>query len=705
MWYNIGAQSVVQLCFTGGLLMQHFQKQQFGTRLLALGLSAGLIMGSLTGCGNQGQDTGSSDTLAASTTSASAGVTNITTFPLPDGPEESTIFVEPVDGISDDFYRGMDASAVLALENSGVKYYNFDGEEQDVFMTLAQAGVNYIRLRVWNDPYDENGNGYGGGNNDVATAIALGQRATKYGMKVCIDFHYSDFWADPKKQFVPKAWEGMDIEEKSDALYNFTLESLTQLLDAGVDVGMVQIGNEINNGMSGETDVANVRKLLTAGSKAVREAAANSGKEILVAVHYTNIDDMKKLDTLLTGLQVKEIDYDIVGLSFYPYWHGTIEDLKNAIIHIRDTYGKKVYVAENAYCYTAEDGDGSANSVEGTDDLAEGYSASVQGQANEVRDVCAAASEAGAEGVFYWEGTWIPVGPADADNSNLWEKYGSGWASSYASGYDPKDAGQYYGGCSWDNQAMFDFTGHPLASLNVFKYLKYGATAPLAVDSIPAVTVACNIGTDPELPDTVSVIYNDRSEAQVPVIWNTDDVAAIDTENGGNFTVSGTLEDGTEVTAAVTVERINYVQNPSFEDADTSMWTVNYSGETDPTDYQVKAADAHSGEVAFHFWSGSADMDFSIEQSFTDLEPGTYELSAFSQGGDLSDDASMELYALVDGRELTAPFKLTTYADWQNPAIPEIKVTDGSLTIGVRYKCNVNSWGTLDDVTLYKIAE
>lgn len=682
--------------------MHHFTRLSH-KRLLALCLSAGLIMGSLSGCGSQGS--AATDTIAEPAVSATVGTTDNTAFPLPEGPEESTIFVEPVDGISDDFYRGMDASAVLALENSGVKYYNFDGKEQDVFMTLAQAGVNYIRLRVWNDPYDENGNGYGGGNNDVATASALGQRATKYGMKVCIDFHYSDFWADPKKQFVPKAWEGMDIDEKSDALYNFTLESLTQLLDAGVDVGMVQIGNEINNGMSGETDVANVRKLLTAGSKAVREAAANSGKEILVAVHYTNIDDMKKLDTLLTGLQVKEIDYDIVGLSFYPYWHGTIEDLKNAIIHIRDTYGKKVYVAENAYCYTAEDGDGSANSVEGTDDLAEGYSASVQGQANEVRDVCAAASEAGAEGVFYWEGTWIPVGPADADNSALWEKYGSGWASSYASGYDPKDAGQYYGGCSWDNQAMFDFTGHPLASLNVFKYLKYGATALLAVDSIPAVTVACNIGTDPELPDTVSVIYNDRSEAQVPVIWNTDDVAAIDTENGGNFTVSGTLEDGTEVTAAVTVDRINYVQNPSFEDSDTSMWTVNYSGETDPTDYQVKAADAHSGEVAFHFWSGSADMDFSIEQSFTDLEPGTYELSAFSQGGDLSDDASMELYALVDGRELTAPFKLTTYADWQNPAIPEIKVTDGSLTIGVRYKCNVNSWGTLDDVTLYKIAE
>lgn len=698
--YNIYVQSVVRLCFVGGLLIQHFSKQ-LRTRLLTLYLSAGLVMGGLPGCGSQ--DLEIADTVAESAVTATADATDVTTFSQPEGPEESTIYVEPVDGISDDFYRGMDVSAVLALENSGVKYYNFDGEEQDVFMTLAQAGVNYIRLRVWNDPYDENGNGYGGGNNDVATAITLGQRATQYGMKVCIDFHYSDFWADPKKQFVPKAWEGIDIEEKSAALYNFTLESLTQILEAGVDVGMVQVGNEINNGMCGETDVANVRKLLTAGSKAVREVAASSGKDILVAVHYTNIDDMKKLDTLLTGLQVKEIDYDIVGLSFYPYWHGTMEDLKNAITHVRNTYGKKVYVAENAYCYTSEDGDGSANSIKGTDDLAEGYSASVQGQANEVRDVCAAASEAGAEGIFYWEGTWIPVGPADADNSAIWEKYGSGWASSYAGGYDPKDAGQYYGGSSWDNQAMFDFTGHPLASLNIFKYLKFGATAPLAIDTIPEIVVSCNIGAEVKLPDTVSIIYNDRSEEQVPVTWDAEDIAAIDTENGGEFTVAGSLDEGTEVTAIVTVERVNYVQNPGFEDADTSMWTVTYSGETNPTDYQVKAADAHSGEVAFHFWSGTSDMDFSIEQSFTDLEPGTHELSAFSQGGDLAADASMELYAVVDGKELTVPFMLTTYADWQNPTVSGIKVTDGTLTIGVRYQCNKNSWGTLDDVTLHRV--
>lgn len=170
-------------------------------------VSGGLAVTALAGCG--GSDGG---TEQSAQTEVSGGIktaaedNKVTTFALPDGPEESEIYVEPIADLPDDFIRGMDASAVLSLENSGVTYYNYEGKEQDVFETLAQSGVNYIRLRVWNDPYDADGNGYGGGNNDVATAVTLGKRATAYGMKVCVDFHYSDFWADPKRQHAPKAW-------------------------------------------------------------------------------------------------------------------------------------------------------------------------------------------------------------------------------------------------------------------------------------------------------------------------------------------------------------------------------------------------------------------------------------------------------------------------------------------------------------------
>lgn len=569
---------------------------------------------------------------------------------MPTGPEDSPVYVEAVPGISDDFIRGMDASSVLVEENSGVVYYNFDGEEQDVFQTLAEAGVNYIRLRVWNDPYDENGNGYGGGNNDLKTAVELGKRATKYGMKVCIDFHYSDFWADPKRQHTPKAWEGMTLEEKTEALYSYTKDSLKELLDAGVDVCMVQIGNEINYGMSGETESDNVLALLKSGSKAVREVSEEKKQEIEIVVHYTKINESKKLYQLVKNLNDGGLDYDTIGLSYYPFWDGSMKNMQNVVKTIREEYGKKVVIAETSYCYTSEDGDGSGNSLKGTDDLVDGYPATVQGQTSMIRDVIAAANEAGASGVFYWEGVWLPVGKATENNSPIWEKYGSGWASSYASDYDPEDAGLYYGGCSWDNQAFFDFEGHPLASLNLFKYLKYGTTLSSAVNYVPV----------------------EKKE---------------ETEE---LDVSG-LE--------------NLVLNPGFEEEDTSMWTVAFEGETNPTDFFLKPEDAYSGDMSFHFFSPDSDMKFSIEQSFTGLEAGTYYLTAYSQGGDSKNGATFELYAVTGGQEQTAAFKLTTYADWQNPVIPAIEVTDGTLTIGVRISSNAASWGTVDDFGLYKLPE
>lgn len=604
--------------------------------MVTMCLCAGLGVSLLSGCG------GKSETKE-----------NDFKVVLPTGPEDSDVYVEAVPELSDDFIRGMDASSVLVEEKSGVKFYNFQGEEQDVFQTFAEAGVNYIRIRVWNDPYDENGNGYGGGNNDVATAIELGKRATKYGMKVCVDFHYSDFWADPKRQHAPKTWKDMTVEEKSDALYQFTTESLTQMIEAGVDVGMVQIGNEINYGMAGETSSDNVITLLQSGSKAVREISKSHKKDIQVVVHYTRITEPAKLYGLVEKLEKKELDYDILGLSYYPFWDGSLQNMKTVVSKICEKYNKKVMIAETSYCYTSEDGDGYGNSLVGTTDLVEGYAATVQGQTSMIRDVVAAANEGGAIGVFYWEGAWLPVGEANEDNSSIWEKYGSGWASSYASDYDPEDAGLYYGGCSWDNQAFFDFKGHPLASINVWKYLKYGTTLESAKDYVPS-----DEQEDTNQKETVD--YSDLT---------------------------------------------NLVKNPGFEEKDTSMWKVSYVGESNQTDFFMKPEDAYSGDMSFHFFSADSDMEFSLEQEFTNLEPGIYYLTMFSQGGDCADNASFELYAKTTEKEQTASFQLTTYIDWKNPVIAEIQVTDGNLVIGVRVKTNAKSWGTMDEFALYKLPE
>ncbi len=666
----------------------------------------------LVGCGSTAAVETEAETTAAeaenensaASTAIEPNVTEleVTSFSLPDASEEAEIFVEPIPDISDDFIRGVDVSSVLAEENSGVTYYNFDGEEQDIFMTLAQAGVNYIRLRVWNDPYDEDGNGYGGGNCDVETAVELGTRATMYGMRVLIDFHYSDLWADPNKQFAQKSWADSELDEKCDALYDFTIESLSQILDAGVDVGMVQIGNEINNGMSGETDNEAICELLKSGSSAVREISEAYGRDIQIAVHYTDITDADGIDWHASHLEEAGVDYDVFAMSYYPFWHGSLENMQEVAANIQEKYGKQVLIAETSYMYTTDDGDGYANSVDASD-LVDGYAATVQSQATMIRDICAAADEADVIGVFYWEPAWIPVGDASSDNSAIWEKYGSGWASSYATAYDPDDAGKYYGGSSWDNQAMFDFDGYPLASLNVWKYLKYGATAPLAVDYVSDVYVSCNIGDELSLPEAVDVVYNDRSaNTAAPVTWDEAELSAIDTSVDGSYEITGSLADGTAVTAYVTVELVNYVQNPSFEDEDTSMWSVTYEGNDNPTDFLNKAADAYSGDIAFHFWSES-DMEFAIEQEFTDLESGTYQLFAYSQGGDMSDDSVLELYAVTNDGEQSVSFMLTSYCDWQVPTIPEITITDGSLTIGVRIKCNAKSWGTVDDITLNKI--
>ena len=400
------------------------------------------------------------------------------------------INVEKIDGISDDFIMGMDVSSYVSVTKSGVVFKDFNGNALDdagFFNLLKSCGVNYIRVRVWNDPYDANGNGYGGGNCDIEVAATIGKLATNAGMKVLVDFHYSDFWADPAKQFAPKAWSGYTVAEKETAIYDYTKTSLTYLKNQGVNIGMVQIGNETTSKFCGESDWTNMCKLFSAGSKAVREVDSN----ILIALHFTD-PQKNRYNTHATYLKNNNVDYDVFASSFYPEWHGTMSNLTTQLKNIANNYGKKVMIVETSYPYTLEEMDGHSNTINKwnhSNPPIDGYpEATVQGQADYMAWIIKAMADLGdiALGVCYWEGAWNSVGNAYPNgnwsdsvvnnNKILWETYGSGWATSYAYEYQPDDVGTWYGGSAVDNQSFFDVEGKALASLNVFNYVKTGAT-------------------------------------------------------------------------------------------------------------------------------------------------------------------------------------------------------------------------------------
>ena len=704
--------------------------------------------------------------------------------------QNAPITVQKVNGLSKDFVNGVDVSSYLSLVESGAKYYDEKGDETDLFDLLENAGVNYVRLRVWNDPFpwDEDGNYkyvgadgtteykaaavtqagisvngvqqyclvddpdtqvyrevYGAGVCDVATAAIIGKKATDHHMKVLIDFHYSDFWADPKKQRVPKQWEGMSLEEKTSALSEFTEESLNTLLDAGVDVGMVQVGNEINNGMAGE---ANVYQLLKAGSAAVRKVSQEKKHEILVALHFTDPQSEDYQYKRAEGLEAAGVDYDVFATSFYPFWHGSATTLKENLQRIADKFNKKVMVAEISYAWTMEDGDSYGNVVySGAGDQNYDYTIDVEGQATAIRDAIAAISAIGENGLgtFYWEPAWIPVNNyADATdkdgtaakNELAWKLNGSGWGTVYSKDYDPEIAENERGGGTWDNQAFFDFNGKVLPSLNVYKWVYTGAVGSTKVKRVAKTSVVMNYMETPQLPETVTVTLNDDSTMEAPVTWKQEEVDALKTATYGDYQVSGSVDAftytdklsgktvlvpaGTWTTSCnVTIEGKSYITNGDFETGDAQGWNlINYLGED--VGYPKVDKNSSNAQKGIYYYTGwsKESMDFAIEQEITkeQIPDGVYALSAYYQGtgiAEVSKDAA--LYAVItykDGTTKTCSTGIEIHNVWkdfyQATVNVELDANVVSVKVGTRIACTANelgAWVVCDNITLIKSGE
>ena len=412
------------------------------------------------------------------------------------GLKNLTASVKKLNNMSQSSIRGMDISSYTALKKAGVKYYDFDGKETSLLKVLHDNGVNYIRIRIWNDPTNEKGETYGGGANDVAAGLEIAKEAAQYDMKLLLDFHYSDFWADPALQKIPKAWEKdkNDTEKMKQNVYDFTKDTIKKFQEVGADIGMVQVGNEITNGMldimpdysKGETykdtwgNAKNAKILcgyLKAGIKAVRECTPKA----LVTLHLESMG-YGKCSEIMNAWERNGVDYDVFGSSFYQFWQGNSS--KNALAglqkieNLAKSRGKMYAVMETSWLNSLKDADGTSNVIGEGHANAKVYSDDPQGQVDALTDMYQTLlSNDNGLGAFYWEGAWIPVKAGWTNwkyNKDMSDRYGTGWAAQGAKGYYPDNKMYYngqpaWGGSSWDNQTLFDSNGYPLQSLKFYK--------------------------------------------------------------------------------------------------------------------------------------------------------------------------------------------------------------------------------------------
>jgi arabinogalactan endo-1,4-beta-galactosidase len=361
----------------------------------------------------------------------------------------------------------MDLSTLLELERCGAKYYDH-GKETDILTIMKDYDVDTIRLRLWNDPKSETGEPYGAGNNDLAETIAIGKRVTDAGFGVLLNFHYSDFWADPGKQIKPKAWASYGVEELEKAVYDFTVDSLKKMLDAGVNVTMIQVGNELSNGLlwpEGKVpNYDNIAKFVNAGIRACRSVK----KEIPLMIHLDNGGKNELYREWFDNFTARGEDFDYIGLSYYPFWHGSLQMLEDNMNDIAVRYGKDLIIAEVSMGFTMEDykereqlSDEERKGYATRPELVEKieYPMTVQGQYDFMQDLLNRLSkvpDGHGAGFFWWEPAWIPVP-------------GSGWATPASLKY-MGDKGPC--GNEWANQALFDYDGNALPTLELIRDYK-----------------------------------------------------------------------------------------------------------------------------------------------------------------------------------------------------------------------------------------
>lgn len=346
------------------------------------------------------------------------------------------------------FYRGADLSYVNEMEDCGVVYKK-DGKAIDPYGLFADEGCQLVRLRLWHNPSWYAGINKGkiySNTQDVTKSI---RRAKQHGMKVLLDFHLSDNWADPSKQLVPAAWAPVvnNTPVLKDSVYNYIYKTLMDLDALDLLPDMVQVGNETNRGivLSAEDNAKFTLEwprnaiLFNAGLKAVRDAAQHSQKEIVSIIHLADPGEAAWLAEAFTKNGIT--DYDVIGLSYYWAWHKpkTIQDAAQSIKTLKQKYNKDIIILETGYIWTLASNDQANNII---NEVNANYAPpSPNAQYRWLKDLSTAVQQAGGMGVLYWEPAWV--------SSSCSTQWGKGSHQENATFFDFSTNAQMDGGFRW----------------------------------------------------------------------------------------------------------------------------------------------------------------------------------------------------------------------------------------------------------------
>ena len=338
------------------------------------------------------------------------------------------------------FVKGADGSVLDQVEQSGGIFYD-QGEEADAYTIFKKYGFNNIRLKLWHTPELPY--------NGLERVKMMAKRATAEGMSLTLDFHYSDTWADPGNQLKPAAWEDAQFAALTDSIRNYTRNVIHQLRMQNTLPEYVQIGNEITCGMlwndgrvcdpwNTDTQWNKLGILIKNAIQGLNEALLPED-EVKVIIHFDNGGNNSACRWFFDNIEEENIDFDIIGLSFYPWWHGDLDDLENNLNDLATRYGRDIMVVETGYPFTLDWNDNTNNIVGLESQLLPGYPATVQGQYDFLNDVISIIKNTNADkgaGIMYWSPEWIA-----------------------APGY----------GSPWENVALFDFDNEVLESIRVFQ--------------------------------------------------------------------------------------------------------------------------------------------------------------------------------------------------------------------------------------------